>query len=151
MIRTDFKKNLSQYTKSVNDAALAAIIKYCGIALRGLDSQYVSMTDDAEVARVAKGFGAKKLGLTEAQTKAVLAKVHAKMKSEKNKMRSTVYYLMAIETGKVAALGKAPAKKAAKKAVKKVKKVKKKAAKKAVKKPAKKAAKRKVAKKARRK
>jgi hypothetical protein len=148
MIRTDYKKNLSQYTKSVNDAALAAIIKYCGIALRGLDSQYVSMTDDAEVARVAKGFGAKKLGLTEAQTKAVLAKVHAKMKSEKNKMRSTVYYLMAVETGKVAALGKVPAKKAAKKAVKKVKK---KAAKKAAKKPAKKAAKRKVAKKARRK
>ncbi len=148
MIRTDYKKNLSQYTKSVNDAALAAIIKYCGIALRGLDSQYVSMTDDAEVARVAKGFGAKKLGLTEAQTKAVLAKVHAKMKSEKNKMRSTVYYLMAVETGKVATLGKAPAKKAVKKAAKKVKK---KAAKKAVKKPAKKVAKRKVAKKARRK
>ncbi len=148
MIRTDYKKNLSQFTKNINDAALAAIVKYCGIALRGLDSQYVSITDPAEVARVAKGFGAKKLGLTEAQTKAVLDKVHAKMKSEKSKMRSTVYYLMAVETGKVAALGKAPAKKAAKKVVKKVKK---KAAKKAAKKPAKKAAKRKVAKKARRK
>ncbi len=146
MIRTDYKKNLSQYTKSVNDAALAGIIKYCGIALRGLDSQYVSMTDPAEVARIAKGFGTKKLGLTEAQTKAVLGKVHAKMKSEKNKMRSTVYYLMAVETGKVAALGKAPAKtaKVAKKTAKKVKK-------KVAKKPAKKAAKGKVAKKARRK
>ncbi len=98
MIRKDYKANLSKFTSKVNETALQTVIKYCGIALRGLDSQYVSMTDDEEVKRVAKGFGTKKLGLTEAETKAGLKVVDAKMKDEKSKMRTTVYYLLAENT-----------------------------------------------------
>jgi Protein of unknown function (DUF2853) len=144
MIRTDYEKNVSKYVKSVDKGKLAAIIRACGIALRGRDAQYVSMSDPAEVERVAKGFGTKKLGLSESATKAALAKVAKTMHGENAKMRTTVYYLLAVETGTLGKLvAPAPAKKAAKKAVKKVKK----AAKKAVKKTAKKAVKKKAAKK----
>jgi Protein of unknown function (DUF2853) len=98
MIRKDYKQNLEKYTNKPNEAALGAIIKYCGIALRGLDSQYVSMTDEAEVKRVTVGFAAKKLGLTAAEAKTGLKAVDAKMKEEKSKMRTTVYYLLAENT-----------------------------------------------------
>ncbi len=99
MIRTDYKENLSKYTSNVSDGALQAIIKFCGIALKGEDSQFVSMTDDAEVMRVVNGFAAKKLGIDEAKTRAGLKAVHDKMMNEKSKMRTTVYYLLAEATG----------------------------------------------------
>jgi hypothetical protein len=105
MIRTDYKENLSKYTGKVHDGALQSIIKFCGIALKGEDSQYVSMTDDAEIMRVANGFASKKLGLDEAATRAGLKKVHESMKAEKSKMRTTVYYLLAEHTGTLAKLG----------------------------------------------
>jgi len=95
MIRTDYEKNLSKYVSNPDMGKLATIIRACGIALRGLDAQYVSVSDPEEVARVAKGFGAKKLGLSEAETTAALAKVGATMHEERAKMRTTVYYLLA--------------------------------------------------------
>lgn len=104
MIRTDYKENLSRYTSKVNDAALQSIIKFCGIALKGRDSQYVSMTDEAEILRVVNGFAAKKLGIDEARTRAGLKAVHEKMAEEKSKMRTTVYYLLADVTGTLARL-----------------------------------------------
>jgi hypothetical protein len=137
MIRTDYEKNLSRYVQGASKDKLDQIKKFCGIALRGLDSQYVSMSDDAEIMRVANGFGAKKLDLTEAQTRAGLAKVDEIMREEKTKMRTTVYYLLARETGTLDKL-KAPAAKKAK-PVKKAKKAAKKSVKKAAKKPVKKA------------
>jgi hypothetical protein len=105
MIRTDYRDNLSKYTSSVSDQALQSIIKFCGIALKGRDSQYVSMTDEAEIMRVVNGFAAKKLGLDEAKTRAGLKAVHDKMLEEKSKMRTTVYYLLAEATGTLARLG----------------------------------------------
>ncbi len=140
VIRTDYEKNLSRYVGKVDKGKLQAIIKACGIALRGLDAQYVSMTDAAEIERVAKGFGAKKLGLSAAATSKGLKSVNAMMKAERSKMRTTVYYLLAKETGTLGKLGVVAAKpaKKAKATKKKAKKtVKKKAAKKT--KPAKKA------------
>ena len=146
MIRTDYEKNLSKYVKRVDTGKLATIIKACGIALRGLDAQYVSITDPAEVARVAKGFAAKKLGLSAAATAKGLSSVGKLMKAERSKMRTTVYYLLAQATGTLGKLAAAAPKKAkkAKTAKKAVKKTAKKAAKKTVKK---KAAKKKAAKK----
>jgi 2-hydroxychromene-2-carboxylate isomerase len=105
MIRTDYKENLSKYTGKVDDGKLQSIIKFCGIALKGTDSQYVSMTDDAEIMRVANGFAAKKLGLDEAATRAGLKKVAEAMKAEKTKMRTTVYYLLAENTNTLSKLG----------------------------------------------
>jgi hypothetical protein len=139
MIRTDYEKNLSKYVKSINKTKLDAIIKACGIALRSLDAQYVSMADDAEIGRVCAGFAAKKLGLTAAATKKALKTVEKIMHDERSKMRTTVYYLLAKQTGTLDKLGAAAAKKTVKKA-KKPKKAKK-AVKKVAKKPAKKKAK----------
>ncbi len=147
MIRTDYEKNLLKYVRSVDKEKLKTIIRACGIALRGLDAQYVSITDAAEVKRVANGFGAKKLGLSEAAVAKGLKAVGGIMQAERSKMRTTVYYLLAKETGTLGKLGAvAPAKAKAKKAVKK--KAAKKTAKKAVKKKVKKT--KKAAKKTRR-
>jgi hypothetical protein len=104
MIRTDYKENLSKYNSRVNEAALRAIIRFCGIALRGKDSQFVSLTDEAEIKRVIKGFAAKKLGIDEAKARAGLKAVHDMMVEEKDKMRTTVYYLLAEVTGTLSEL-----------------------------------------------
>jgi hypothetical protein len=104
MIRTDYKENAAKYAGNVNETALNAIIKFCGIALKGEDSQFVSMTDDAEIMRVVNGFASKKLGIDEAKTRSGLKAVHEKMKDEKSKMRTTVYYLLAHETGTMSKL-----------------------------------------------
>ena len=104
MIRTDYKENLAKYVPHFNDGALQTIIKFCGIALKGADSQFVSMTDDAEVKRVVDGFAAKKLGLDDAKARAGMKAVHEQMKAEKSKLRTTVYYLLAEHTGTLAKL-----------------------------------------------
>ncbi len=144
MIRTDYEKNISKYVKTVDKGKLQAIIRACGIALRGLDAQYVSISDPAEVKRVADGFGAKKLGLSASAVGTALKKVGSVMKDERAKMRTTVYYLLAKETGTLGKLAAAPAKaKTAKKAKKAKKAVKKKVAKKPAKKKAKKTVKKK--------
>jgi Protein of unknown function (DUF2853) len=99
MIRTDYTENATKYAGSIDQAKLDSIIKFCGIALKGADSQYVSLSDEAEIKRVCDGFGTKKLGLSDAQTRDGLKKVYEAMKAEKSKMRTTVYYLLAKETG----------------------------------------------------
>jgi Protein of unknown function (DUF2853) len=99
IIMADYAADIKKYTSNVNAAAVEAIVKFCGIALKGKDSQFVSMTDPAEVKRVVDGFCAKKLGLAAgAAEKAVLA-VGEKMKADKTKHRVTVYYLVAEATG----------------------------------------------------
>ncbi len=104
MIRTDYKENLAKYASSASDEALQSIIRFCGIALKGQDSQFVSLTDDAEVMRVVNGFAAKKLGIDEAKTRAGLEVVHQKMAAENSKLRTTVYYLLAEATGTLSKL-----------------------------------------------
>jgi len=95
----DYAEDIKKYTSKVNQAAVDAIVKYCGIALKGKDSQFVAMTDPAEVKRVVDGFCAKKLGLDAgAAEKAVLA-AGEKMKADRTKHRVTVYYLVAEATG----------------------------------------------------
>jgi Protein of unknown function (DUF2853) len=95
----DYAADIKKYTSNVNAGAVESIVKFCGIALKGKDSQFVSMTDPAEVKRVVDGFCAKKLGLDAgAAEKAVLA-VGEKMKADKTKHRVTVYYLVAEATG----------------------------------------------------
>jgi len=57
----DYVVDVKAHTKDVNEAAVAAIVSYCGIALRGADSSLVSATDPKELATVRDGFAAKKL------------------------------------------------------------------------------------------
>jgi hypothetical protein len=101
---SDYAADIRKYTAKVNDKAVAAIVKFCGIALRGADSQWVSMTDDAEVQRVVKGFCAKKLDLDAKTAEAAVRAVGEKMKADKTKHRVTVYYLVAEHTGKLGKL-----------------------------------------------
>lgn len=102
---TDYSADIKKYVSSVNSAAVETIVKFCGIALRGKDSQWVSVTDPAEVKRVVDGFCAKKLGLDAKTAEAAVMAVGLKMKADKTKHRVTVYYLIAVETGTLAKLG----------------------------------------------
>ena len=94
----DYVADIQKYTSSVNAAAVSKIVKFCGIALRGKDSQWVSTTDAAEVKRVVDGFCAKKLKLDAKAALAAIMAVGEKMKEDKTKHRVTVYYLVAEHT-----------------------------------------------------
>ncbi len=95
----DYSADIQKYTSKVNKAAVESIVKFCGIALKGKDSQWVSVTDPAEVKRVVTGFCAKKLGLDAKTAEAAIKAVGEKMKEDKTKHRVTVYYLVAEHTG----------------------------------------------------
>jgi hypothetical protein len=96
---SDYTADIAKYTAHVNQAAVDAIVKYCGIALRNADSAVVAMSDKDEVATVRDGFAAKKLGLAAGAADAALKTVAEKMKGDNRKSRVTVYYLLAEATG----------------------------------------------------
>lgn len=100
----DYIDDVKKYASNVNAAAVDAIVKYCGIALKGKDSQFVSMTDPAEVKRVVDGFCAKKLGMAAGPAEAAVRAAGEKMKADRTKHRVTVYYLVAEATGNLAKL-----------------------------------------------
>jgi Protein of unknown function (DUF2853) len=101
----DYATDIKKYTSNVNAGAVDAIVKFCGIALKGKDSQWVSVTDDAEVKRVVNGFCSKKLGLDPKSAEAAVVAVGEKMKADKTKHRVTVYYLIAEHTKTLSKLG----------------------------------------------
>lgn len=96
---SDYSADVAKYTSNVNEAAVSAIVKYCGIALQNRDSSLVSGSDSKELATVRDGFAAKKLGLDAAAADAGIQKVVDKMKGVNNKSRVTFYYLLAEATG----------------------------------------------------
>jgi hypothetical protein len=100
----EYIDDVKKYASNVNAAAVDAIVKYCGIALKGKDSQFVSMTDPAEVKRVVDGFCAKKLGMAAGPAEAAVRAAGEKMKADRTKHRVTVYYLIAEATGNLGKL-----------------------------------------------
>jgi len=96
---SDYSADVAKYTPNVNQAAVAAIVKYCGIALRNADSALVSGSDPKELATVRNGFAAKKLALDAAAADAGIQQVVEKMKGVSRKNRVTFYYLLAEATG----------------------------------------------------
>lgn len=100
----DYKADISKYTTNINDKAIDALVKFCGIALQSRDSSLVACSDEAEVDRVRKGFATKVLGLDEAASMAAIKSVCEKMKADSSKHRVTFYYLLAETTGKIEAL-----------------------------------------------
>lgn len=102
---TDHIADVQKYSAAVNEAAVAAIVKYCGIALRNVDSSLVSASDPNELATVRDGFAAKKLGLAADAANAGIKAVIEKMKAEPRKSRVTFYYLLAEATGTIDKLG----------------------------------------------
>ncbi len=95
----EYVDDVKKFSGDVNEAAVAAIVKYCGIALRNADSSLVSASDPKELATVRDGFAAKKLGLSAEAADAGIQKVVAKMKDTRQKSRVTFYYLLAEATG----------------------------------------------------
>jgi hypothetical protein len=83
---SDYLPDVKTYAPNANEAHVAAIVKYCGIALRNADSALVSASDPKELATVRNGFA-------------------AKMKGEGRKSRVTFYYLLAEATGTLDKLG----------------------------------------------
>ena len=96
---SEYSADVAKYTSNVNEAAVKAIVKYCGIALQNRDSSLVSGSDPKELATVRDGFAAKKLGLASAAADTGMQAVLAKMNDERNKSRVTFYYLLAEATG----------------------------------------------------
>ena len=96
---SEYSADVGKFSSPVNEAAVDAIVKYCGIALRNADSSLVSGSDPDELARVRDGFAAKKLGLAAADADAGIQKVLEKMKGVNRKSRVTFYYLLAEATG----------------------------------------------------
>ncbi|NLD54380.1 MAG: DUF2853 family protein [Burkholderiaceae bacterium] len=95
----DYLPDVRKYSPDASEAAVAAIVKYCGIALRNRDSSMVSTTDPKEMATVKEGFATKKLGLTPEQADAGIKTVIEKLKGDRTKSRVTFYYLLAEATG----------------------------------------------------
>jgi Protein of unknown function (DUF2853) len=96
---TDYAIDVRKFAPNASEAAVAAIVKYCGIALRSADSSLVSASDPKELATVRDGFAAKKLGLDAAAADAGIKAAAEKMKDVRQKSRVTFYYLLAEATG----------------------------------------------------
>ena len=115
----DWASDVKKYVPAADEAAIAGIVKHCGIALRTRDASLVSFTDPDEVATVRESFCKRKLGLTESDDalNAAIAEVGERMSDTNFRNRVTVYYLLAERYGKLALFGgaatAAPAKTAA--------------------------------------
>ena len=97
----DYKTDITKYTDKVNDKAVEAVVKFCGIALQSRDASLVSCTDEAEVDRIRKGFATTVLGLSTEESDKVIKHICEKMKADRTKHRVTFYYLMAEASGKL--------------------------------------------------
>ncbi|MFM9978111.1 MAG: DUF2853 family protein [Sphingomonadaceae bacterium] len=93
--------DVKKFVPDADDAVIAGIVRYCGIALQKQDSSLVSMSDPVETGRVRENFLKKKLGLTDSNETldAIIAKVGERMKGVNFKNRVTVYYLLLEELG----------------------------------------------------
>lgn len=94
---TDWAADVKKYAAKADDAVIAGIVRYCGIALSKPDSALVAFSDAKELARVRNNFLKKKLARTETDEvlDAAIAKVGTRMKADKTRNRVTVYYLLA--------------------------------------------------------
>jgi outer membrane protein OmpA-like peptidoglycan-associated protein len=105
----DWSIDVRKYAPDADDAVIAAIVRYCGIALQSRDASMVSFTDPVETGRVRDNYCRKKLGLTEsdADIDAAIARVGERMNGDGTRNRVTVYYLLAEAFGKLGLFGAA--------------------------------------------
>jgi outer membrane protein OmpA-like peptidoglycan-associated protein len=103
----DWAIDVKKYVPNADDAAIAGIVRYCGIALRNRDSSLVSFTDPTETDRVRENYLKKKLALTDPDSvlDAAIAAVGERMKGDTTRNRVTVYYLLAEHFGKLGLFG----------------------------------------------
>lgn len=103
----DWASDVKKYVPGADGAAIAGIVKHCGIALRSRDASLVSFGDKSETDRVRESFCKKKLGLTDPDDvlDAAIAQVGERMSDTTFRNRVTVYYLLADHFGKLALFG----------------------------------------------
>lgn len=99
----DWAADVKRYVPDADDGVIAAIVRYCGIALRTRDAAMVSFTDKAETDRVRENYCRKKLGLEDPDEvlDSAIAKVGERMSDTNFRNRVTVYYLLAEHFGKL--------------------------------------------------
>ena len=93
----DWAADVRKYAPDADDAIIAGVVRYCGIALQKVDSSRVAFSDPKELARVRQNFLKKKLALTQgdAVLDKAIAAVGERMKADRTRNRVTVYYLLA--------------------------------------------------------
>ena len=101
---SDYIDDVRSYAPDADEQAVAAIVKYLGIALRNRDSSLVSCSDPRELQRVRDGFCRKKLRLETARADAAIEATCERMSKDRNKHRVTFYYLIAEHTGTLSQL-----------------------------------------------
>ncbi|MGD9508645.1 MAG: DUF2853 family protein [Geminicoccaceae bacterium] len=106
----DHVADVRKYAKNtVDEAALAGLLKTYRLVLGKADTRYVACSDPAERERVRDSFLKKKLGLSGDDLDAAVEQVCAAMKADRTKSRLTFYYLLAERFGKLEAFAaKAP-------------------------------------------
>lgn len=99
----DYVADVKKYVPSVDEAAVAGIVRHLGIALHSRDGSLVSASDPEELKRVREGFLKKKLALTQSDSDldAAIHEVMSKMAGVHAKSRVTVCYLLADRFGKL--------------------------------------------------
>ena len=106
-----FDEKVAQYSKFMDDKGLKydidllkAVTKGLGPSIYKRDAETVSGSDAKELATVKNNFLIKKLGLEDSSKldEAINKVVEAIGKSERNKYRAVVYYMLAVEFGKEA-------------------------------------------------
>ncbi|WP_440880548.1 DUF2853 family protein [Tenacibaculum sp. C7A-26P2] len=92
-----YKKFMDNKSISVNSDLLNAVTKGLGPSIYKKDAETVSGSDKKELETVKKNFLIKKLGLSDGpQLDEAIAEVIEKIgKSERNKYRAVVYYMLA--------------------------------------------------------
>lgn len=103
---SDYFDDVRKYAGSCNEAAVAGLVKYLGIALYKRDSSLVAGTDPKELERIKANFLIKKLGLSEKDDlDGAIKGVMDAMKGDSTKQRVTVYYMLAEKFGKLGVFG----------------------------------------------
>ena len=82
---TAYVENIKLYTATVDEAAVAGVVRHCGIALQSKDASLVAASDPDELARTE----------SDADLDSAIGGIMTQMKAERNKSRVTVYYLLA--------------------------------------------------------
>lgn len=103
-----YAADLQEKCKMTPDIALLTKVTIgCGPAIYSADSETVAASDKAELERVKTNFLMKKLGLPEspALMEAINTVVDIYGRSERNKYRAVIYYMLAKHFGKEASYG----------------------------------------------
>lgn len=103
-----YADDLKNKCKMTPDMALLTKVTIgCGPAIYSADSETVAASDKAELERVKNNFLVKKLGLKDGPQlmDAINAVIETYGKSERNKYRAVVYYMLTKHFGKEAVYG----------------------------------------------